>query len=91
MSKGTRWCCRVAAVSCVALAVVALASGAHAQQKLKVYVSTGFDGNTWMNASTNLLRAIAQTKAYKDRVHWRSNLPAVMLKPSIINPTFLSS
>ena len=68
MSKGTRWCCRVAAVSCVALAVVALVSGAHAQQKLKVYVSTGFDGNTWMSASTNLLRAIAQTKAYKDRV-----------------------
>ena len=68
MSKGTRWWCRVAAASCVALAVVALASGADAQQKLKVYVSTGFDGNTWMNASTNLLRAIAQTKAYKDRV-----------------------
>jgi ribose transport system substrate-binding protein len=68
MSKGTRWWCRVAATWCVALAVVALASGADAQQKLKVYVSTGFDGNTWMNASTNLLRAIAQTKAYKDRV-----------------------
>ena len=47
MSKGTRWC-RVAAVSCVAFAVVALVSGADAQQKLKVYVSTGFDGNTWM-------------------------------------------
>ena len=68
MIKGTGWWCRVAAASCVALAVIALASGAHAQQKLKVYVSTGFDGNTWMNASTNLLRAIAQTKAYKDRV-----------------------
>jgi ribose transport system substrate-binding protein len=52
----------------VTLAAMGLAPGANAQQKLKVYVSTGFDGNTWMNASTNLLRAIAQTKAYKDRV-----------------------
>ena len=54
MSKVTRWC-RVAAASCVALAAIGLTSGAEAQQKLKVYVSTGFDGNTWMNASTNLL------------------------------------
>ena len=68
MIKGKGWWCRVAAASCVAFAVAGLATGAHAQQKLKVYVSTGFDGNTWMNASTNLLRAIAQTKAYKDRV-----------------------
>jgi ribose transport system substrate-binding protein len=68
MIKSTGWWCRVAAASCVALAAIGSASGAHAQQKLKVYVSTGFDGNTWMNASTNLLRAIAQTKAYKDRV-----------------------
>jgi ribose transport system substrate-binding protein len=67
MIKSTGWWC-VAAASCVALAAIGLASGAHAQQKLKVYVSTGFDGNTWMNASTNLLRAMAQTKAYKDRV-----------------------
>src|SRR5262245_56992127 len=41
---------------------------AQAQQKLKVFVSTGFDGNTWMDASVNLLKAISQTKAYKDRV-----------------------
>ena len=59
----------VAAISCVTLAALGLAPGANAQQKLKVYVSTGFDGNTWMNASTNLLRAIAQTKAYKDRMN----------------------
>jgi ribose transport system substrate-binding protein len=51
------------------LALTLLAPAAQAEQKqLKVYVSTGFDGNTWMNASTNLLRAIAKTKAYKDRV-----------------------
>jgi ribose transport system substrate-binding protein len=43
-------------------------SAAAEQKVLKVYVSTGFDGNTWMDASTNLLRAIAKTKAYKDRV-----------------------
>ena len=52
----------------VALAVIALAPAHKQSKRLKVYVSTGFDGNTWMNASTNLLRAIAQTKAYKDRV-----------------------
>ena len=41
---------------------------AEAQKPLKVYVSAGFDGNTWMDASLNLLRAMAKTKAYKDRV-----------------------
>src|SRR5271155_2022630 len=52
---------------CVTIAVIGFAPAANAQQKvLKVYVGTGFDGNTWMNASTNLLRAIAKTKAYKD-------------------------
>ncbi len=59
---------RTVSVCCLALAATMAGSGAQAQQKLKVYVSTGFDGNTWMNASTNLLRAITQTKAYKDRV-----------------------
>jgi ribose transport system substrate-binding protein len=58
----------VTAAAGVALAVLLFAPAAQAQQKLKVYVSTGFDGNTWMDASTNLLRAIAKTKAYKDRV-----------------------
>jgi ribose transport system substrate-binding protein len=63
------WRYRIASAASVALALAFLAPAAQAQQKqLKVYVSTGFDGNTWMNASTNLLRAIAKTKAYKDRV-----------------------
>jgi len=48
MIKSLGWWCRVAAASCVALAAVGLTSGAHAQQKLKIYVSTGFDGNTWI-------------------------------------------
>src|SRR5436190_23136002 len=60
----------MAAAGAVALAAAgfAAAPSAHAAEKLKIYVSTGFDGNTWMDASTNLLRAIAKTKAYKDRV-----------------------
>lgn len=44
------------------------AGAALAQEPLKVFVSAGFDGNTWMDASLNLLRAIAATPAYKDRV-----------------------
>jgi ribose transport system substrate-binding protein len=68
MMNNSPWRSRIAAAAGVALAVLLVAPAAHAQQKLKVYVSTGFDGNTWMNASTNLLRAIAQTKAYKNRV-----------------------
>ena len=41
---------------------------ATADEKIKVYVSLGFEGNTWMDASTNLLSSIAGTKEYKDRV-----------------------
>jgi ribose transport system substrate-binding protein len=60
---------RFAVAAGLALAVSLCGPASHAQQKqLKIYVSTGFDGNTWMDASTNLLRAIAKTKAYKDRV-----------------------
>ena len=69
MKSISAWRSRIASAACAALAVALLAPAAQAEQKqLKVYVSTGFDGNTWMNASTNLLRAIAKTKAYKDRV-----------------------
>jgi ribose transport system substrate-binding protein len=52
------------------LAGLAAAGGApaEAKDKLKVYVSAGFDGNTWMDASLNLLRAIVKTPAYKDRI-----------------------
>ena len=39
-----------------------------ADDEVKVYVSTGFEGNTWMDASINLLRAIAGTNDYKERV-----------------------
>src|ERR1051326_1803124 len=60
---------RITAAAGLAFALSLGGPPAHAQQKqLKIYVSTGFDGNTWMDASTNLLRAIAKTKAYKDRV-----------------------
>jgi len=69
MKNISPWRSRIASAAGVAIALALLAPAAQAQQKqLKVYVSTGFDGNTWMNASTNLLRAIAKTKAYKDRV-----------------------
>jgi ribose transport system substrate-binding protein len=50
------------------LAALASAPAAHAQDKVKVYVSAGFDGNTWMDASLNLLRAIVKTSQYKDSV-----------------------
>jgi len=56
----------------VCLAALALGSAAavpaQAAEPLKVFVSAGFEGNTWMDASLNLLRAIANTSAYKDRV-----------------------
>jgi len=51
------------------LAGVAMPSSpSQAADKIKVYASAGFEGNTWMDASLNLLRAIAKTSAYKDRV-----------------------
>jgi ribose transport system substrate-binding protein len=65
-----RWAKSLAlAAGVTALAAAGIAApGAHAQEKVKVYVSAGFEGNTWMDASLNLLRAIAGTTAYKDRV-----------------------
>src|SRR4051812_6110725 len=60
------WC--AALVAGAALISGAITTPVQAQDKVKVYVSAGFDGNTWMDASLNLLRAIAKTTAYKDRV-----------------------
>ena len=61
-----------AVAAAIALGSLLLPAGAPPAQaqdkKLKVYVSAGFDGNTWMDASMNLLRAIAKTKPYKDRI-----------------------
>lgn len=62
-SRHVRWL--AALLGCAALGSV---PAAQAQDELKVYVSAGFEGNTWMDASLNLLRAIAGTSAYKDRV-----------------------
>lgn len=54
MKSISPWRSWIASAASVALAVALLAPAAQAEQKqLKVYVSTGFDGNTWMNASTN--------------------------------------
>lgn len=41
---------------------------AKAEEPLKVYVSAGFDGNTWMDASLNLIKALAKTPELKDKV-----------------------
>lgn len=41
---------------------------AAAQKPLKVYVSAGFDGNTWMNASLNLIKAMAKTPEFSGKV-----------------------
>ena len=63
----------------LALAVGALAlvagvalptAPSQAAEKLKIYGNVGFEGNTWMDAAQNLMRAISKTKAYKDRVEF---------------------
>ena len=63
---------RNAALGAAALALLAGGMApvgtATADEKVKVYVSLGFEGNTWMDAATNLLSSIAGTKDYKDRV-----------------------
>jgi len=44
-------------------------SPAHAKKdKYKVFVSVGFEGNTWMDAAQNLMTAMSKTAALKDRV-----------------------
>jgi ribose transport system substrate-binding protein len=58
----------IGAVAGAALAAIASVPVAQADGKLKIYVSAGFDGNTWMDASLNLLRAIAKTSEYKGKV-----------------------
>lgn len=55
-------------VAAMALALIATLPLASAQGKVKVYVSAGFEGNTWMNASLNLLRAIAKSPQYSSEV-----------------------
>ena len=59
---------KLLALSATLLVGLSASVPAQAQKPLKVFVSAGFDGNTWMDASLNLLRAIAKSKAYKDRV-----------------------
>src|SRR5688572_1149921 len=68
MSDGARSKWPAALLVAAGLITGAIWEPAQAQDKVKVYVSAGFDGNTWMDASLNLLRAIAQTPEYKDRV-----------------------
>jgi ribose transport system substrate-binding protein len=67
-----RKCLRNLALAVGALAlVVGVAlptASSQAAEKLKIYGNVGFEGNTWMDAAQNLMRAISKTKAYKDRV-----------------------
>lgn len=66
MKSGSVWRSGIAAA--VGVMLTALSPAAHAQDKIKVYVSAGFEGNTWMDASLNLLTAISKTPQYKDKV-----------------------
>jgi ribose transport system substrate-binding protein len=68
MTKILRNMALAAAASALLAVSTAPVTTASAADKVKVYASAGFEGNTWMDASLNLLRAISQTKAYKDRV-----------------------
>ena len=54
----------MAASLCTALATPSKAD----EKKYKVFMSLGFDGNTWLSAATNLVTAMSKTKAYKDRI-----------------------
>ena len=52
---GQKWWPALVRACVLGAAAAAVLAGAPAQaaDKLKVYVSTGFDGNTWMDASTD--------------------------------------
>lgn len=58
----------LAIAGCAIASFTGLAPTVQAQAPLKVYVSAGFDGNTWMDASLNLLKALAKTPELKDKV-----------------------
>lgn len=50
---------------------LASAGGARAQdQKLKVFVSFGYYGNTWMEQNRNMMTALAASSDYKDKVEF---------------------
>jgi ribose transport system substrate-binding protein len=53
---------------CVMISSLAPVHADTPAKKYKILMTIGFDGNTWMNASQNLVRAIAASKDYKDRV-----------------------
>nr|WP_246624707.1 substrate-binding domain-containing protein [Oceanobacter mangrovi] len=40
-----------------------------AEDKLNVYVSFGFYGNTWMEQNRNMMEALAASKDYKDKIN----------------------
>ena len=58
----------IAAGAFALLAGGALTAAPAKAAEVKIFASAGFEGNTWMDASLNLLQAMSKTKAYKDRV-----------------------
>ena len=57
-----------AALALAAAGMVGPSPAAAQKDTYKVFVSVGFEGNTWMDAAQNLIRSMAKTKAFKDRV-----------------------
>ena len=47
---------------------IGLTTNAAAQDKLKVYVSFGYYGNTWMQENRNMMTALSKSKDYADKV-----------------------
>lgn len=68
MNKYARHAVVALGLAAVSFGVVPSQSLADAPKKYNIFVTVGFDGNTWMEAAQNLIRAISKTKNYKDRV-----------------------
>lgn len=57
----------------VAMGAAMLSSSvmSHADDKLNVYVSFGFYGNTWMEQNRNMMEALAASQEYKDKINFQ--------------------
>jgi ribose transport system substrate-binding protein len=61
----TGW--RFLAAGAIALGVIAQAGAAHAE-KFKIFLSMSYIGNDWQAEAANMIKAMALSKTYRDKV-----------------------
>ena len=66
--RASRWLSLMLSATAVGLCIGWTAPGHAAEKKFKIYLSMSYIGNDWQAESANMLKAMASSKAYKDKV-----------------------